>query len=86
MDLFSSSGQVTVIEFMDRICATMDKELTDAFHKSLKKNLGFEFKLKTKARPLPPFPIFGGFVCSSSSSRPRPAPSLPPLSLVDRYV
>ena len=41
-------GQVTVIEFLDRICATMDKELTDAFHKSLKKNLGFEFKLKTK--------------------------------------
>lgn len=41
-------SKVTVIEFMDRICATMDKELTDAFHKSLKKNLGFEFKLKTK--------------------------------------
>jgi len=41
-------SKVTVIEFLDRICATMDKELTDAFHKSLKKNLGFEFKLKTK--------------------------------------
>jgi pyruvate/2-oxoglutarate dehydrogenase complex dihydrolipoamide dehydrogenase (E3) component len=44
-----------VIEFLDRICATMDKELTDAFHKSLKKNLGFQFKLKTKVRALTSF-------------------------------
>lgn len=40
--------KVTVIEFMDRICPTMDTELITAFQRSLKKNLKFSFKLETK--------------------------------------
>jgi len=39
--------KVTVIEFMDRICPAMDKELTKKFQTTLKKQ-GFKFQLKTK--------------------------------------
>jgi len=38
---------VTVIEFMDRLCPAMDTELTKKFQTVLKKQ-GFNFKLKTK--------------------------------------
>jgi len=41
-------AKVTVIEFADRLCPTMDTELITAFQRSLKKNLGFSFKLNTK--------------------------------------
>jgi len=40
-------SQVTVIEFMDRLCPAMDKELTKKFQTTLKKQ-GFKFQLKTK--------------------------------------
>lgn len=39
--------KVTVIEFMDRICPSMDKELTKKFQSTLKKQ-GFSFQMKTK--------------------------------------
>ena len=39
--------EVTVIEFMDRLCPAMDKELTKKFQSTLKKQ-GFKFQLKTK--------------------------------------
>lgn len=39
--------EVTVIEFMDRLCPSMDLELTKKFQTTLKKQ-GFKFKLKTK--------------------------------------
>eukprot|EP00956_Cyclotella_meneghiniana_P021891 scaffold40578_cov72-Cyclotella_meneghiniana.AAC.5 len=38
---------VTVIEFMDRLCPAMDQELTKKFQTTLKKQ-GFKFQLKTK--------------------------------------
>ncbi|EKX42250.1 hypothetical protein GUITHDRAFT_153631 [Guillardia theta CCMP2712] len=41
-------ANVTVIEFMDKLCPTMDKELITAFQRSLKKNLNFKFKMSTK--------------------------------------
>jgi len=40
-------AKVTVIEFMDRVCPAMDKELTKKFQTTLKKQ-GFKFQLKTK--------------------------------------
>ena len=40
-------SNVTVIEFLDGICPSMDKELTKKFQQTLKKQ-GFTFKLKTK--------------------------------------
>jgi len=40
-------SNVTVIEFLDGICPSMDKELTKKFQTTLKKQ-GFKFKLKTK--------------------------------------
>ena len=40
-------SNVTVIEFLDGICPSMDKELTKKFQQTLKKQ-GFKFKLKTK--------------------------------------
>jgi dihydrolipoamide dehydrogenase len=40
-------SEVTVIEFMDRLCPSMDTELTKKFQTTLKKQ-GFKFKLKTK--------------------------------------
>mmetsp|Transcript_19187 Transcript_19187/g.44691 ORF Transcript_19187/g.44691 Transcript_19187/m.44691 type:complete len:437 (-) Transcript_19187:94-1404(-) len=40
-------SQVTVIEFMDRLCPSMDQELTKKFQTTLKKQ-GFKFQLKTK--------------------------------------
>jgi dihydrolipoamide dehydrogenase len=40
-------AKVTVIEFMDRICPSMDLELTKKFQTTLKKQ-GFKFNLKTK--------------------------------------
>eukprot|EP00287_Rhodomonas_sp_CCMP768_P000673 CAMPEP_0196752378 /NCGR_PEP_ID=MMETSP1091-20130531/86923_1 /TAXON_ID=302021 /ORGANISM="Rhodomonas sp., Strain CCMP768" /LENGTH=472 /DNA_ID=CAMNT_0042100305 /DNA_START=111 /DNA_END=1529 /DNA_ORIENTATION=+ len=43
-------SKVTVIEFMDRICPTMDTELITAFQRSLKKNLKFSFKFETKVK------------------------------------
>mmetsp|Transcript_5353 Transcript_5353/g.7893 ORF Transcript_5353/g.7893 Transcript_5353/m.7893 type:complete len:500 (+) Transcript_5353:85-1584(+) len=39
--------KVTVIEFMDRICPSMDQELTKKFQGVLKKQ-GFKFEMKTK--------------------------------------
>src|SRR3569832_899882 len=39
--------KVTVIEFLDTICPSMDKELTKKFQTMLKKQ-GFKFQLKTK--------------------------------------
>ncbi|GMH48576.1 hypothetical protein TrRE_jg407, partial [Triparma retinervis] len=39
--------EVTVIEFMDRLCPAMDVELTKKFQTTLKKQ-GFKFKMKTK--------------------------------------
>ena len=39
--------KVTVIEFMDRLCPSMDIELTKKFQTTLKKQ-GFKFQLKTK--------------------------------------
>jgi dihydrolipoamide dehydrogenase len=39
--------EVTVIEFMDRLCPSMDVELTKKFQTTLKKQ-GFNFQLKTK--------------------------------------
>jgi dihydrolipoamide dehydrogenase len=39
--------KVTVIEFMDRICPSMDQELTKKFQATLKKQ-GFKFEMKTK--------------------------------------
>jgi dihydrolipoamide dehydrogenase len=40
-------AEVTVIEFLDRICPSMDQEVTKKFQQILKKQ-GFKFKLKTK--------------------------------------
>ncbi len=40
-------SEVTVIEFMDRLCPAMDQELTKKFQTTLKKQ-GFKFKMKTK--------------------------------------
>lgn len=40
-------AEVEVIEFLDRICPTMDQELSRNFHKMLEKQ-GFKFRLKTK--------------------------------------
>jgi dihydrolipoamide dehydrogenase len=40
-------SEVTVIEFMDKICPAMDNEVTKKFQTTLKKQ-GFKFKLKTK--------------------------------------
>jgi dihydrolipoamide dehydrogenase len=40
-------SEVTVVEYMDRICPTMDVELTNQFKKTLEKQ-GFKFLLKTK--------------------------------------
>ena len=40
-------SNVTVIEFLDGICPSMDKETTKKFQTTLKKQ-GFKFKLKTK--------------------------------------
>lgn len=39
--------EVTVIEFMDRVCPSMDSELTKKFQTTLKKQ-GFKFNMKTK--------------------------------------
>lgn len=39
--------KVTVIEFMDRVCPSMDQELTKKFQATLKKQ-GFKFNMKTK--------------------------------------
>lgn len=40
-------SQVTVVEYMDRICPTMDLELTASFKKTLEKQ-GLKFMMKTK--------------------------------------
>lgn len=40
-------ANVTVIEFLDRICPSMDVELTKKFQQTLKKQ-GFKFQMKTK--------------------------------------
>jgi dihydrolipoamide dehydrogenase len=40
-------AKVTVIEFLDRICPSMDQETTKKFQTTLKKQ-GFKFKMKTK--------------------------------------
>jgi len=40
-------ANVTVVEFLDRICPSMDQELSKKFQQTLKKQ-GFKFNLKTK--------------------------------------
>jgi len=40
-------SEVTVIEYMDRVCPAMDVELTKKFQATLKKQ-GFKFKMSTK--------------------------------------
>ena len=40
-------SKVTVVEFLDRVCPSMDKEITTAFTRILKKQ-GLKFKFKTK--------------------------------------
>lgn len=40
-------SKVTVVEFLDRVCPSMDHEITKAFTRVLKKQ-GLKFKLKTK--------------------------------------
>lgn len=40
-------SKVTVVEFLDRVCPSMDKEITTAFTRVLKKQ-GLKFKFKTK--------------------------------------
>ena len=40
-------AEVEVVEFMDRICPSMDKELARNFHKTLEKQ-GFKFRLNSK--------------------------------------
>lgn len=40
-------SEVTVIEFMDKICPSLDTEITKAFHKILQKQ-GIKFQMKTK--------------------------------------
>ncbi|CAM9386364.1 unnamed protein product [Phaeothamnion confervicola] len=40
-------AEVTVIEFLGRVCPAMDQELTKAFERTLKKQ-GFKFKFNTK--------------------------------------
>lgn len=40
-------SDVTVIEFLDRVCPSMDQEITKAFTRVLKKQ-GLKFKFKTK--------------------------------------
>lgn len=42
-------SKVTVVEFLDRVCPSMDKEITTAFTRVLKKQ-GLKFKFKTKVR------------------------------------
>ena len=39
--------QVTVVEYMDRLCPSMDVEVTASFKKLLEKQ-GFKFLMKTK--------------------------------------
>ncbi len=41
-------AEVEVIEYMDAICPSMDKELAKSFQKTLEKQ-GLKFKLKTKS-------------------------------------
>jgi len=41
-------SKVTVVEFAEKLCPTMDVELITAFQRSLKKNLGFSYKMSTK--------------------------------------
>lgn len=45
--------KVTVVEFLDRVCPSMDQEITKAFTRVLKKQ-GLKFKFKTKVG----FPYF----------------------------
>lgn len=40
-------SKVTVVEYLDRVCPSMDKEITTAFTRVLKKQ-GLKFKFKTK--------------------------------------
>lgn len=40
-------SKVTVVEFLDRVCPSMDQEITKAFTRVLKKQ-GLKFKFKTK--------------------------------------
>lgn len=42
-------SKVTVVEFLDRVCPSMDQEITKAFTRVLKKQ-GLKFKFKTKVR------------------------------------
>ena len=42
-------SNVTVIEYTDRLCPAIDKEITEKFQQTLKKQ-GFEFQLKRPSR------------------------------------
>lgn len=50
-------SKVTVVEFLDRVCPSMDQEITKAFTRVLKKQ-GLKFKFKTKVG----FPLPGSLV------------------------
>lgn len=56
-------SKVTVVEFLDRVCPSMDQEITKAFTRVLKKQ-GLKFKFKTKVRPYEHgnLPLFHGVV------------------------
>jgi dihydrolipoamide dehydrogenase len=41
-------AKITVVEFADKLCPTMDQELISHFQRSLKKNLGFTYKMSSK--------------------------------------
>lgn len=47
-------SNVTVVEFLDRACPSMDVEITKAFTRVLKKQ-GLKFKFKTKVGFVPCF-------------------------------
>jgi dihydrolipoamide dehydrogenase len=52
-------SEVIVVEFMDRICSTLDTEVTKTFHKILEKQ-GMKFMMKTK--------VVGGTVIANGVS------------------
>lgn len=49
-------SKVTVVEFLDRVCPSMDQEITKAFTRVLKKQ-GLKFKFKTKVGSILGFDI-----------------------------
>lgn len=56
-------SEVTVIEYMDRVCPAMDVELTKKFQATLKKQ-GFKFQMSTKV-------VSWAIPCTLPPSHPR---------------